>query len=169
MNGAHLHLLVNHFPIVGTILATLVLIAGFLFKNTSVKLTALGLFVFSALSSLAAYFTGDLAEEVVESLSEVSHALIHRHEEFAEFFHITTLILGMLALITVILHHRRSPYVRYFFIVIFVVAALDIYAAIQTGNSGGKIRHTEIRQDSGVNPLKLQPKGEKNKVDDDDE
>ncbi len=167
MNGAHLHLLVNHFPIVGVILATLVLIAGFLFKNTSVKLTALGLYVFSALSSLAAYFTGEQAEEVVEHLAGISETLIHTHEELAEFFHISTLILGALALIAAILHYRRSRYTRYFFIAVFVVAAVDIYAAIQTGRSGGEIRHTEIRQGSGIIQLDSGARGVRYKDDDD--
>jgi uncharacterized membrane protein len=168
MNGAHLHLLVNHFPIVGVILATLVLIAGFLLKNASVKDTALGLYVFSALSSLAAYFTGEQAEEIVENLAGISETLIHTHEEFAEFFHITTLILGALALLTFILHYRRSHYVRYLFIALFVVAAVDVYAAIQTGRSGGEIRHTEIRQGSGVIQLNTQGEGLRHKDEDDD-
>lgn len=169
MNGAHLHLLVNHFPIVGVILATLVLIAGFIFKNTSVKVTALGLYVFSALSSIVSYLTGEQAEEVVEHLAGISETLIHTHEEFAEFFHITTLILGALALLTLILHYRRSPYVRYLFIAIFIAAAVDIYAAKQTGTSGGEIRHSEIRQGSGIIQLDTQQEGVRHKDDDDDD
>jgi len=169
MNGAHLHLLVNHFPIVGVILATLVLIAGFLFNNISVKLTALGLYVFAALSSFASYLTGEQAEEVVEHLAGISETLIHTHEEFAEFFHITTLILGALALITFILHYRRSHYVRYLFIALFVVAAVDIYAAKQTGTSGGEIRHTEIRQGSAIIQLDTPEEGLRYKDDDDDD
>jgi hypothetical protein len=37
MNDAHLHLVVNHFPIIGTILGLGTLVAGILLKNNSVK------------------------------------------------------------------------------------------------------------------------------------
>ena len=36
MNEAHLHMVVNHFPIIGTILAIGILIAGLLSKNSSI-------------------------------------------------------------------------------------------------------------------------------------
>ena len=38
MNDAHLHLLVNHFPIIGTVFGLGVLISGILLKNNSVKI-----------------------------------------------------------------------------------------------------------------------------------
>jgi hypothetical protein len=52
MNDAHLHL-VNHFPIIGTILGLGTLVAGILLKNNSVKilLTAIcSICYFAALS-----------------------------------------------------------------------------------------------------------------------
>ena len=33
MDGAHAHLLFNHFPIIGSILSVLVLLAGFIIKK----------------------------------------------------------------------------------------------------------------------------------------
>jgi putative effector of murein hydrolase LrgA (UPF0299 family) len=37
MNDAHLHLIVNHFPIMGTILGLGILIVGLFLKNISVS------------------------------------------------------------------------------------------------------------------------------------
>ena len=37
MNDAHLHLVVNHFPIIGTIFGLGLLIAGLIFKNQTLK------------------------------------------------------------------------------------------------------------------------------------
>ena len=48
MNDAHLHMVVNHFPIIGIILGFGVLIAGMLLKNNSVKNTAYSLFIVGA-------------------------------------------------------------------------------------------------------------------------
>jgi uncharacterized membrane protein len=40
MNDAHLHMVVNHFPIIGTILAIGILIAGLFTKNNGIKNTS---------------------------------------------------------------------------------------------------------------------------------
>ena len=39
MNNAHFHLVVNHLPIGGILIGTLVLVAGWLIKKSEVKLT----------------------------------------------------------------------------------------------------------------------------------
>ncbi len=49
MNEAHLHLVVNHFPIIGTILGLGILVVGLLLKNNSVKNTAFFLFIVAAI------------------------------------------------------------------------------------------------------------------------
>jgi uncharacterized membrane protein len=49
MNDAHYHLVVNHFPIIGTILGLGILIAGIVFKNATVKNVSYVLFVIAAL------------------------------------------------------------------------------------------------------------------------
>ena len=54
MDGAHFHLLVNHIPIVGTIFGMLILLAGLILKNDTVKQTGLGTLMVSALSSALA-------------------------------------------------------------------------------------------------------------------
>ena len=77
MNDVHFHLVVNHLPIVGLLIGILVLIAGLLLNKTEVKLTALGVFVFSAITSAFAFYTGEGAEEVVENISGISETLIH--------------------------------------------------------------------------------------------
>lgn len=61
MNDAHYHLIVNHLPIVGLLIGILVLIAGLVFNKTEVKLTALGILIFSAITSIAAFYTGGLS------------------------------------------------------------------------------------------------------------
>jgi uncharacterized membrane protein len=152
MNPAHLHLIFNHLPIMGMIFSLLVLLAGFLLKNRIVKLTALGLYVVTALTALPAFFSGEGAEEAIEHLAGVSHDLIEHHEDEGKLFLITCLLTGAAALLAFWLdrkNHRLAPSV------LFGVLALGI-AGIATGQmagtSGGYIRHPEIRKDGGVQP-----------------
>ncbi len=153
MNDAHYHLIVNHLPIVGLLIGILVLIAGLVFNKAEVKLTALGIFIFSAITSIAAFYTGEGAEEVVENLEGISETLIHTHEEYAETFYTLSLILGGLSLLTFILELKKMKFTKYLMILCLLIALVDGVLATYVGSSGGEIRHSEIRNDAKMIPL----------------
>lgn len=148
MNGAHLHLIVNHLPIVGIIIGLLVMIAGLILKKDQIKQTALGINIFSALTSLFAFFTGEEAEEVVEHLQGVSETLIHIHEEYAELFFTLSLILGAISIVTMYLSIKANKYAKYGFLVVLGLSLVLVFIGKQVGTSGGEIRHTEIRAEN---------------------
>lgn len=150
MNDAHLHLIVNHFPIVGTTIGMLVLIVGYLIKNEQVKATSLGIFIFSALAAIAANYTGDGAEEIVEKIPGITKSLIHDHEEYAEQFFTLSLILGGAALITLFLQIKKLGLAKYGYILVVILAISSLVSANYVGISGGEIRHTEIREASNI-------------------
>jgi uncharacterized membrane protein len=148
MNGAHLHLIGNHLPIVGIIIGTLVMIVGLILKKDQVKQTALGINIFSAITSLFAFFTGEEAEEVVEDLKGVSETLIHIHEEYAELFFTLSLILGVISIVTLYLSIKANKYAKYGFLFALGLSLMLIFIGKQVGTSGGEIRHTEIRSEN---------------------
>lgn len=145
MNQAHIHLLINHLPILGALFGMLTLAAGFLLKNSTVKRTALGLFTFAALCAVPAYLTGEGAEEVVENLPGVSDALMERHEELANIFLGVTGALGLLALFTFFVDYKGKKSAGALYTLTFIVSLGAMVFAQQVGTSGGEIRHTEIR------------------------
>lgn len=153
MNDAHIHLVVNHLPIVGLLIGILVLSVGFLIKKLEVKLTGLGVFIFSALTSIVAFYTGEGAEEVIENMPGISETLIHRHEEHAETFFIAVLILGAISLITFILTLVKSKFSNLLMILCLVLALGSLVLAKNVGTSGGEIRHPEIRSDIKMIPV----------------
>ncbi|MFN4764169.1 hypothetical protein ACKGJN_13655 [Gillisia sp. Q332] len=150
MNDAHLHLIVNHFPIVGINIGLLVLIVGFLLKNPQVKATSLGIFIFSALAAIAANYTGEGAEEIVEKIPGISESFIHDHEEYAEQFFTLSLILGGAALITLFLQIKKWGLAAYGYILVIILTISSLVSAYYVGVSGGEIRHTEIRETSNL-------------------
>ncbi len=150
MNEAHFHLVVNHLPIVGILIGILVLLTGFLLKKTEVKVTALGIFVFSALASIAAFYSGEGAEEIVERIPGISETLINQHEESAELFFTVILILGGISVITMFLVIRKIKFASYGFILAILVSLGAGVLAKNVGTTGGEIRHTEIRNDANL-------------------
>jgi uncharacterized membrane protein len=71
MNDAHLHMIVNHFPIIGTILGLGILITGIILKNNSVKNTAYGLFIVATIFVALSMGTGEGAEELLEDMPNI--------------------------------------------------------------------------------------------------
>lgn len=145
MNGAHLHLIFNHLPIVFPIVALLVLVGGFLFKSAVIKRVALAIFVAGSIAALPAILTGDGAEEVVENYAGISEALMHEHEEIAETFAILSYVLGVFALIGLWANWKQKSFANYIAITVLVMSLVVLFFGQQTGTSGGEIRHEEIR------------------------
>ena len=148
MNDAHLHLLVNHFPIIGTIFGLGILIAGMLLKNNSVKNTAYILFIVAAIFGAFSMVTGEGAEELVEDLPNIGKQIIHEHEEIAEKFVIIMYVTGFLGLLSLYTSIKNHKYAKTISIITLLFSLIAAVFAKSVGTSGGEIRHTEIRANS---------------------
>ena len=145
MNDAHLHLVVNHFPIIGTILALGILLAGIILKNNTVKNTAYFLFIVAAIFAAFSMGTGEGAEEAVENMPTVGKQIIHEHEEMAEKLAIILYLLGVISIAGIYLNIKNNSKAKLVSFFALGLGIVGLYVAIQTGTTGGEIRHTEIR------------------------
>ena len=166
MNDAHLHMVVNHFPIIGTILGLGILIAGLVLKNKSVQNTAYVLFVIAAVFGFFSMSTGEGAEEMVEDFPGIGKAIIHEHEEMAEKLAIVLYLLGGISILGLILNIKNHTKAKFISVVAVIIAIPAVYLSTLVGTSGGEIRHTEIRTDSTAvdsNTEKISPSKEEEK------
>ncbi|MDP5096370.1 MAG: hypothetical protein NWP90_01580 [Flavobacterium sp.] len=153
MNDAHLHMVVNHFPIIGTIFGLGILITGIALKNKVINNVAYVLFVVAAVFAAVSMATGEGAEEIAEKLPSVTDQIIHEHEEMAEKLALVLYALGLVSLIGLFLNfknHAKSNLVSY---LALIIALVGVFLGKQTGTTGGEVRHTEIRENAslGVN------------------
>lgn len=143
MNDAHLHLLVNHLPIVGSLLSV-PLIALALWRRERGAMTAAVLaLAFTGLGAGAALWTGEPAEEFVEHrVAGVDEGLVHEHEERAE---VATALAALAAAagIGVLALGSSAPKLAGYGLLALSIASAGGMA--WTGASGGPIRHDEIR------------------------
>ena len=145
MNQTHIHLLITHLPIFGSILGALVLIHGIGVKsNQTIIIAAYYVFILSSIGAGLAYFTGEAAEETVENIQGVVEANIKTHEEFALFALISLIILGVASILGLFLTIRKSPLTRITAFVILFISLISFGLVARTGYLGGQIRHTEI-------------------------
>ncbi|MBG6188779.1 hypothetical protein [Flavobacterium sp. CAN_S2] len=158
MNDAHLHMVVNHFPIIGTFFGIGILIAGMFLKNDSVKNTAYILFVIASIFGALSMATGEGAEEMVEDFPNIGKAIIHEHEELAEKFALVLYVTGVFALISLGAAVKKFRMAKIFSFITLLLALISGVLSIKVGTSGGEIRHTEIRENSAFSaPLNENP------------
>ena len=155
MNAAHLHLLVNHLPIVGFAIGVLLLIATMIFRgDRGVFFASLIVIVMSGAGGLAAQYTGEPAEEVVEGLPDVPEALVGTHEGAGKIATIIASITTVLGIVIAFIVFRLEGKIPMIAIAILLVATVATSAAMAwAGSTGGKIRHTEIREGAFIPQL----------------
>ncbi len=146
MNEAHLHMVVNHFPIIGTILALGILIVGLILKNHSVRNTSYVLFIVAAIFGALSMGTGEGAEELVKDMPNVGWEIIHEHEEIAEKLALLLYVLGLLSIIALYLNFKKNTKEKLVSLCIVGIGVVSLFLVQKVGTSGGEIRHTEIRE-----------------------
>jgi len=144
MDQAHIHLLITHLPIFGSILGALVLVHGMWTKSSATKIAAYHVLILSALGAVVAYLTGEGAEETVENIQGVAENAIEAHEEFAMFALISLICTGIASILGVILTLKKSSFANKISMVILFLALVGFGLVTRTGYLGGKIRHTEV-------------------------
>lgn len=149
MNNAHLHLVVNHLPIIFPIVGLIILLISIFTKSDVSKRNAYIVFILGAVASVAAMATGEGAEDAIENIQGVSENLMHRHEEAAEIFAGMSYFLGAVSLLGFLTSYRNFSLDKLMPVTILIVAGVSLYFAQEAGRTGGEIRHTEIR--SGAN------------------
>lgn len=145
MNPAHLHLLLNHVPVLGTIFGVLLLIGALVRRNHTLLRVSFVAFIVAAAVAVPVFLTGEGAEERVEGQPGVTDAVIERHEDFSKIALGGAIALGVISLgaaIQSLRTQRTSPALG----LLILVASVTVSGLMAwTANLGGEIRHTEIR------------------------
>lgn len=163
MNLPHLHLLLNHFPVIGMMIAFGLFVAGLLWKSDDLKRASLVIFLGISLLSIATYVTGNAAGEAIcdgvdhldgqDAIAPdkpcrlplgASRAIIQMHEDAA----FTALgfmeLCGVFAWLGLWQFRRTSRIPAATLAIICVLSVVTLALMSRAANMGGDIRHPEI-------------------------
>ncbi|MDQ3050301.1 MAG: hypothetical protein M3Q95_05395 [Bacteroidota bacterium] len=144
MNGAHVHLLLNHVPILGSLFALCLLLYGIFSKSEAVIKAALLTLVVSTLIAIPAFLSGEEAEHLVEPILGINENAMEEHEDMAEIAFWSMVMAGAVALGTLVAI-RSTKFVSMMLLWVNVVMLAIVFVLMaRAGLSGGEIRHTEI-------------------------
>jgi uncharacterized membrane protein len=141
---AHVHLLINHFPTIGTILGLGLLLLSFLRKNDHLKKVSLEVLFLIALATMPVYVSGQAAAEALKGQSGVSAAAIVAHNDAALGSFIMMEITGFFAWLVLWRMRRIGWPTKGLTYTVLVLSVMTVAAVARAANIGGDIRHPEI-------------------------
>jgi uncharacterized membrane protein len=144
MYSAHYHLLLNHWPILGTFIALGLFVCALFSAQDSLKQASLVLFAFVALMAIPAYMSGNSAQEFLKETPEVSMERIQTHQGAALLAFIAMEITGAISLIGLLNFSRKKRPGGWNTAAVLLFSILTFGLMSVTGITGGEIRHPEI-------------------------
>lgn len=152
LNLAHLHIVINHVPVILTPVALCILAYAAWRRSDAVARVALGVAAVAAVSAGGVYLTGDPAEAIVTHIPDAAGAtrdavrmLVHQHQDAALWAGIIVGLLGLLALWSLWQYRRETTLPRWTVTTALVLAAFGTAVMARTAYLGGQIRHPEAR------------------------
>lgn len=147
MNPLHVHLVLNHFPVLGVFFGLALLLAASLRKSDELARAGLAAFALSAAAAVPVFFSGEGAEDLVRPLLGLPEALVERHEEAAE---LSLWLVGPLGAISLALLWRFRAAERLpsrALAACFAVGLAAAAALTRAAAFGGQLRHPEVQPD----------------------
>ena len=158
INFVHMHLLLNHVPTVGTIVAVGVLLLAFAKRSDEMTRGALALFFSIALVSLPTYMTGYSAQNAIKTRPGISGDLIQRHQAAALVALIFMEAPGVVAWFGLWQGRKANGASRWTAPVVLLLATITIGLMASAANLGGAITHPEILAPGEVPTAAIAPR-----------
>ena len=151
---SHVHMILNHFPTVGWVMALTFYLIALVANNDALKRAGLAVFVILAIVGVPTYVTGAAAmwALTVPPIPEISKAVINAHRDMALWTLFGLGFTGVAAWVEIWRYRYigRFSSTSLYLVLAFAIITLGIMA--ETGHRGGQINHPEIRVATDVLP-----------------
>jgi uncharacterized membrane protein len=147
INVAHLHLLLNHVPTVGAVVALGLLLLAFIRRDEPLKRAGLEVLFVIALLTLPVYLSGVAAHQKLRDQPGVSDDAMRVHHDAALAGFVVTEFAGFVAWVALWQSRRRGRAVRGLIPAVTLLAIVALGLMARAATLGGEIRHPEIRTD----------------------
>ena len=144
MNLAHLHLVMNHVPTIGSVAALGLLLLGYVRRNDHLKHVGLEVLFIVALLTLPVYVSGVAGYYEIRERPEVSVDAMKLHQDVALFGFGWMMIAGFVAWTALWTWRRHGRPGRGLVPAATLLLVITLVVMGSAANLGGEIRHPEI-------------------------
>jgi hypothetical protein len=151
MNPAHLHLMITHVPVLGSVFGFFLLVLALLKGDQDLKRMSLWIFVLAGLAAVPTYLSGRPANALLmQALPGTSMDPVDQHAEIAIVALVAASVLGLFAWVGLAVYRRGTRSPGWYSGIAFLLALLTAATMTWTASLGGTIRHTEIQPASAA-------------------
>jgi uncharacterized membrane protein len=147
INVAHLHLLLNHVPTVGTVVGLGILLLALVRRNESLKHVGLEVLFVIALLTLPVYLSGVGANQKLRNQPGISDDAMRAHHDAALAGFTVTEFAGFVAWVALWQSRRRGRAAQGLVPAVLLLSMVALGLMARAATLGGEIRHPEIRAD----------------------
>jgi uncharacterized membrane protein len=149
---SHIHIILNHFPTVGFVLALFFYVIALWANNDGMKRTGLVLFTLCALLIVPTYVTGGAAMWALTDppRPEISKAAINAHRDMALLTLFGLMFTGAASWIQIWRYRHLGRFSKMPLNIVLGFALVTLLIMAETGHRGGLINHPEIRTAADV-------------------
>ena len=145
MNYSHVHIILNHFPSIGTLFGVVLYVYALWKKKQDLQILSFIIFLVMAMIAIPTVITGGAADVAVSERPGVNLAMIELHRDAAIAAFTVLMLTGTfswLALWQVRRYQAPSPWAVW---TVLGLAVISLALMMQTGTLGGEVSHPEIR------------------------
>ena len=147
---SHWHLVLNHLPSVGTLVAVCLLAGARYAGSRELTRASLLLFVVLALVAIPTFITGGAAGVAIRDTPGIPEGVVSAHQDSALLALAALLVTGWLAWFTLWRDRRRPPLDAGSQLMVLGAGTLALLLMLWTARLGGEITHAEIRAGAPV-------------------
>ena len=149
MNWAHLHLALNHLPVVGVLFVFLLLVLGVCRGSEELKRLALQLSAALFAIAMLVRFTGERAAESLSSDSSTERQqLVQAHEDSADQAVTGMFLLAVFSVVGLFWSRKTRILPAWTMLGAIILCLAVVLLMARSANLGGRIAHPEIRPPS---------------------
>ena len=152
VNLVHVHLLLNHFPIIGTIVGLGLFLIALIGKSADLQRGSLVVFLGIALLTFPTYMSGSASQDAIRYLPGVPLQMITAHQDAALLAFLFMEITGAFSWFGLWEYRRNTRIGKGTLAAVLLLSLVTVGLMANAGNLGGKIRHEEIMFSAEVAP-----------------
>jgi hypothetical protein len=142
----YVHVTINHFPLIGLLVAMAGLGCALVLRNRGATFAALGLVALLALSSwIVSYFGEEGYDRVLSMADEDGQAFLRYHQHLADRWVFLFYLCAAVAILGIVLGWKWPRWLTPLALLTILFGAGSLVAGIFIARSGGEIRHREFR------------------------
>jgi uncharacterized membrane protein len=154
----HIHVMLNHFPIILTLLVPPILLAGLLFQQKPILAVGFSLALLGALTTPVVMQTGHSAHtrfemgQIQPPLDEEGDIAAEMHEDMAEKAAPLLYFVGFGGIAGLLILRFRPAWKNHITVIVILTALGATFFTLQAALLGGRIRHQEFRIQKNPTP-----------------